>query len=42
MAVMEAGSEEAVRAITAEDPTVLSGPGFRWETYPMAQALVRK
>ena len=42
MAVMEAGSAEEVRAITAEDPTTRSGLGFRWEIYPMAQALVRK
>ena len=42
MAVMEAGSAEEVRAITAEDPTTRSGLGFRWEIYPMMRALVRK
>jgi len=42
LGVFEAGSENEVRAITARDPTTLSGLGFRWEIYPMAQAVVRK
>jgi uncharacterized protein YciI len=41
LAVFEAGSEDEVRSITTRDPTVLSGLGFRWEIYPMAQAVVR-
>jgi uncharacterized protein YciI len=41
LAVFEASSEDVVRSITARDPTVLSGLGFRWEIYPMAQAVVR-
>jgi uncharacterized protein len=41
LAVFEAGSEEEVRTIIARDPTVLSGLGFRWEIYPMLQAVVR-
>ena len=42
LAVAEAGSEDEVRSITARDPTILSGLGFRWEIYPMLQAVVRK
>ena len=42
MAVFEADSEEDVRAIIAQDPTTLSGLGFRWEIYPMMRAVVRK
>jgi uncharacterized protein len=42
LAVIEAGSEDEVRAIIARDPTVLAGLGFRWEIYPMARAMVRK
>lgn len=42
MAVVEAGSEDEVRAITAKDPTVLSGLGFRWEIYLMLRAVIRK
>lgn len=42
LAVFEAGSEDEVRSIVARDPTVLSGRGFRWEIYPMLQAIVRK
>lgn len=42
LAVVEAGSEDEVRSIIAQDPTILSGFGFRWEVYPMAQAVVRK
>lgn len=42
LAIFEAGSEDEVRAITARDPTSLSGLGFRWEIFPMAQAIVRK
>jgi len=41
LAVFEASSEDEVRSITARDLTVLSGVGFRWEIYPMAQAVVR-
>jgi uncharacterized protein YciI len=41
LAVFEASSEDEVLSITARDPTVLSGLGFRWEIYPMAQADVR-
>jgi uncharacterized protein len=42
MAVVEAGSADEVRSIIANDPTVLSGLGFRWEIYPMPRAVVRK
>jgi len=42
LAVVEAGSEEEVRSIVDRDPTILSGLGFRWEIYPMLQAVVRK
>jgi uncharacterized protein YciI len=41
LAVFEAGSENEVRSITARDPTLLSGLGFRWEINPIAQAVVR-
>jgi len=41
LAVFEAGSGDEVRSIVACDPTVLSGRGFRWEIYPMLQAIVR-
>jgi len=42
VAIVEIGSEEEVRSIIANDPTVLSGLGFRYEIYPMARAVVRK
>jgi len=42
LAVAEAGSEDEVRAIIAQDPTTLSGLGFRWEVFPMLRAVVRK
>jgi len=42
LGVFESASEDEVRSILARDPTVLSGLGFRWEIYPMAQAVVRK
>ncbi len=42
MAIFEAGSEDEVRAILAQDPTTLSGLGFTWEIYPMLRAVVRK
>jgi uncharacterized protein YciI len=42
LAVYEAGSEDEVRSITARDPTILSGLGFRWEIFPIPQAVVRK
>ena len=42
VAIVEAGSEEEVRAIIAKDPTVQSGLGFRWEILPMLRAAVRK
>ena len=42
MAAVEVGSEDEARAIVAQDPTVLSGLGFRWEIYPMLRAVVRK
>jgi uncharacterized protein YciI len=42
LAVFEAGSEEEVRSVIARDPTTLSGIAFRWEIYPMLQAVVRK
>jgi uncharacterized protein len=42
LAVFEAGSEDEVRSITTRDPTFLSGLGFRWEVYPIAQAVLRK
>ena len=42
MAAVEVGSEDDARAIIAQDPTVLSGLGFRWEIYPMLRAVVRK
>jgi len=41
LAVFGVGSEDEVRTITARDPTILSGLGFRWEIYPMPQAVVR-
>lgn len=41
LVVVETGSEEEARSIIAKDPTVRSGLGFRWEIYPMLQALVR-
>ena len=41
LAVFGANSEDEVRTITARDPTVLSGLGFRWEIYPMPQTVVR-
>jgi uncharacterized protein YciI len=42
LAVLEADSEEEVRAIIGKDPTVLSGLGFRYEVLPMLRAVVRK
>ena len=42
VAIVEAGSEEEVRAIIAKDPTTISGLGFRWEILPMLRAAVRK
>jgi uncharacterized protein len=42
VAILEAGDEAEVRAIIAQDPTILSGLGFRWECYPMPRAMVRK
>ena len=41
LAVFETGSEDEVRTIIARDPTVLFRLGFRWEVYPMLQAVVR-
>jgi uncharacterized protein YciI len=41
LAVFGAGSEDQVLSITARDPTLLSKLGFRWEIYPIAQAVVR-
>jgi uncharacterized protein YciI len=41
LAVFETISEDEVRTIIARDPTILSGLGFRWEIYPMLQAVVR-
>jgi uncharacterized protein YciI len=41
LAIFETGSEDVVRTIIARDPTVLFGLGFRWEIYPMLQAVVR-
>jgi len=42
VAIVETGSEAEVRAMIAGDPTVRTGLGFRWESYPMLQAAVRK
>jgi uncharacterized protein YciI len=42
VAILEVDSEDEVRAIIAQDPTILSGLGFRWEIYPMLRAMVRK
>jgi uncharacterized protein len=42
VAILEVDSEDEVRAIIAQDPTILSGLGFRYEVYPMLRAMVRK
>ena len=41
LAVAEVQDEAGARALGANDPTITSGVGFRFEIYPMAQAVVR-
>ncbi|MGH7711617.1 MAG: YciI family protein [Gemmatimonadaceae bacterium] len=33
--IVEVDNDAEVRALTANDPTILSGRGFRFEVYPM-------
>lgn len=42
LAIVEAKVEAEVRAIGAEDPAIKSQFGFRFEVYPMLQAVMRK
>jgi len=42
VAIMEVESEKEVQSIIAQDPTILSGLGFRYEVLPMFRAIVRK
>jgi uncharacterized protein len=35
IAVLEVDDEAAVRSLTANDPTIRSGRGFRFDVYPM-------
>jgi uncharacterized protein YciI len=42
VAILEVNTVDEVSAILAQDPTILSGLGFRYEVYPMLAAMVRK
>jgi uncharacterized protein len=42
IAVVETDSEDVVRAITAADPTIKSGFGFRYDIYPMPRVILRQ
>ena len=41
LAVVQAQDEAGARALGANDPTIKSGVGFRFEIYPMPQAVLR-
>ena len=38
--IVEFEDEEAVRAFTSNDPTILANRGFRWELLPMPFGVV--
>jgi uncharacterized protein YciI len=41
MAVVDVADAGAASALTAEDPIVRAGAGFRYEIYPVPQAILR-
>ncbi len=41
MAVVDVADANAASALTAEDPIVRAGAGFRYEIYPVPQAILR-
>jgi hypothetical protein len=41
MAVVDVSDAAAASALTDEDPVVRSGSGFRYEIYPIPQAILR-
>jgi hypothetical protein len=41
LGIFECADIETLRALTAEDPTIKSGQGFRYEMHPMLAAVLR-
>lgn len=41
LAIIEAEDDAAGNLILADDPVTAAGSGFRYETYPMPQAILR-
>ena len=41
MAIVEVSDAAAASALTEQDPLILSGRGFRYEIYPIPQAILR-